>query len=218
MRQLKLILLLSTLLFAEKTIDCNQVFDERREELLRELERIDESQQAFEAFKSATNALLDKREEKVKAKEAEVSAILDETKDREEHIQKMLDENKKMLEEIKKAKDNKIGETFAKMKASKAAPILDEMKASKASAILFNLDPKTLGKLLSKMDPSKASTVVNLIKLGPPFKEKEVIAYDKQYLEDKIKSKINSYKPNVNGNGVIDNAKDPQIENMMGDF
>ena len=218
MRILKLILLFTTFLFAEKTIDCNQVFDERREELLRELERIDESRQAFEAFKSATNAFLDKRESKVKAKESEVTDILNETKDREEHIKKMLEENKKMLEEIKKAKDNKIGETFAKMKASKAAPILDEMKASKASAILFNLNPKILGKLLSKMDPSKASTVVNLIKLGPPFKEKEIIEYDKQYLEDKIKSKINSYKPKENGEEIIDNAKDPQIENMLGDF
>lgn len=216
MKRLSLLLLLSTTtIFAKQAVDCNQIFEERREELLREIEKIDEEHQAFEAFKSATNALIDKRETKLKLKEAEVNATLNEIKDREEHIQKILTENKKMLEEIKKAKDNKIGETFAKMKASKAAPILDEMDASKASAILFNLDAKVLGKILSKMDATKASTVVNLIKKGPPFKEKETVEYDREYLQDKIKSKINSYKPQ-NSENVIDNAKDPELTGMGG--
>jgi len=214
MKKLTFCILLVNALFAQKElVDCNMIFDERKEEITREIEKVEEEKQSFEAYKDATNELLNKREVKIKEKEQIVSEILDDIKDRHDRIKKILDENKKLMNEIEKLKDNKISETFAKMKASKAAPILDAMEPSKAASILFNLDPKVLGKLLSKMDANKASTVTDLIKKGPPFKAKEVLEYEQNYLKDKIeKSGTNEYKPTQ----YIDNTKDPEaLEGMQ---
>lgn len=44
-----------------ETIDCTKIFEERKEELLKEVEKIDEARQSFEALKAATNSLLDKQ-------------------------------------------------------------------------------------------------------------------------------------------------------------
>ena len=57
------VLLLPNLLQAEgRLFSCNKIFEQRKEELLLELERIDEQQQSIEALKEATNHLLKKRE------------------------------------------------------------------------------------------------------------------------------------------------------------
>lgn len=193
----------------DSKIDCNAIFQERKDELLYEIESLKEEREALESYKSATNSLLDRREEVVKKREAEVEKILEKIESKEERIEKLLGENRKALEEIKKLKDSKVGETFAKMKASKAAPILNEMQESKAASILFNLDPKILGKILAKMEPTKASNVINLIKQGPPFISKEEREYNREYLENKLNDiKVDRYSPN----SYIDNAKDPEIE------
>ena len=47
-----LILFLSVLLFGE-TIDCTKIFEERKSELLKEVEKIDEARQSFEALQAA---------------------------------------------------------------------------------------------------------------------------------------------------------------------
>ena len=61
------LLLLGTLLCAE-TIDCTKIFEERKSELLREIEKIDEARQSFEALQAATNVLFDKQRAALKEK------------------------------------------------------------------------------------------------------------------------------------------------------
>ena len=63
-----LIVLLGTVLYAE-TIDCTQVFETRKSELLREVEKIDEARQSFEALQAATNALFEKQKNALKERE-----------------------------------------------------------------------------------------------------------------------------------------------------
>ncbi|MCD8543962.1 MAG: hypothetical protein LRY52_03645 [Sulfurospirillum cavolei] len=90
------IVALSTLLYAE-TIDCTKVFEERKSELLKEVEKIDEARQSFEALQAATNALFEKQKASLKAKEAELAKTKEAIEEKERRIASMLDENKKTL-------------------------------------------------------------------------------------------------------------------------
>ncbi len=143
----------------ERIFECTKIFEERKGELLVELERLDEQRQALDALKTATDELLNKKEVRLQKQQSDVDMKLAEAKEREENIQKMLDENKKVLNDLKNAKMNSISQTYAKMKAGAAAQILNDMNVSEASKILASLKPKTVGKILSKMDPKKASDI-----------------------------------------------------------
>ncbi len=170
------LLLIISNIFAQDSqlIDCNQIFNARKEELMREIDKIDEQQQALQALQSATQALLDKREEALKKKESDINATLLIINKKEKEIRGMLDENKKVLENIKAAKDDKIAEVYAKMKPSAAANIISAMPESQAAAVLFALSPKQIGAILPKIPSDKASILTDLIKKGPPFEYKAV--------------------------------------------
>ena len=143
----------------EKLFDCTKIFEERKGELLVELERLDEQRQALEALKTATDELLDKKQKSLAVKEQEVKATLAEIKQREHNAKKILEENKKLLEALNSAKMDRVSQTYSKMKAGAAAEILNDMNVSEASKILRALKPKTVGKILSKMLPKKASDI-----------------------------------------------------------
>ncbi len=162
-------LLLSTILHAKDLVDCNAVFEQRKGEILRELDRLDEEQQAFELYKEAQLALIAKKEEKLARKLAEVNATLQKVSQTKKEIVTLYEENKKMLEAIKKARDDKITASYLKMKDSKAAAILNAMDRPDAAKILFNLTPKKIAKVMAKMDPQIASEVTILLEKGPPF-------------------------------------------------
>lgn len=72
------VLLASTLVSAERRelIDCNVIFEQRKSEILRGIEKIDEQQQALQALQSATQAMLDQKEAALRKREAEVQATL----------------------------------------------------------------------------------------------------------------------------------------------
>ncbi len=169
MRSLFLLICALFLHAQPRAVDCNKIFEERKSELLKEIERIDEREQAFEALQAATNALLDKKKVYIKAKEADMNATLKKISEKEQNIKDMLEEKKKLLEAIKKAKDDKISETYLKMKDSAAAAIIESMEDSEAAKILFNLTPKKMSKIMAKMDPKKASRITTLLTKGPPF-------------------------------------------------
>lgn len=160
-------------IFAQDTnlVDCNKIFDERKNELLGEIEKIDEQQQMLQALQAATQDMLDKKEQILKEKELEINATMSEITKKEDNIKKMLKKNEDLLDAIKKAKDDKISETYAKMKDSKAAPILEALEAKQAAAILFSLKPQETGKIMAKMNPQKASELTALLRLGPPFEQ-----------------------------------------------
>ncbi len=171
MRRVFLILsFLLSLSFAKvPLVDCDQIFELRKDELLREMERIDERQQEFEAYQEASKTLIEQKNEKLSKKLDELDATLKEIEDKKKEIAKIHTQNKELLDQIKVAKDDKIRDTYLKMKDKKAATILDTMPIPKAAGILFTLTPKKISKIMAKMDPNNASQVTLLLKAGPPF-------------------------------------------------
>ena len=169
MRILVIFFMLFSVVFAE-TVDCTQVFEERKSELLKEIEKIDEARQSFEALQAATNALFDKQKAKLDEQRNDLNATMRKIANKEENIKKMLEENKQLLETINGAKNDKISETYSKMKDSAAAGILSELNTREAAAVLFSLKAKKVSKIMAKMDPKKASKITQRLVLGPPFK------------------------------------------------
>ena len=162
-----LYLLLSTSIFAMQTSDklfeCTKIFQDRKSELLVELERIDEQKQALESLKIATEALLKEKESKLGIKEESVNKKVLEITKKEASIKKMLKKNSLILKEMKSIKMSKIAQTFAKMKATASANILSGMDPKEAILILQSLKPKTVGQILTKMDAKKAANLTLLL-------------------------------------------------------
>ena len=164
------IVALSTLLYAE-TIDCTKVFEERKSELLKEVEKIDEARQSFEALQAATNALFEKQKASLKAKEAELAKTKEAIEEKGPRIAPMLDENKKLLELVEAKKSEKVDETYVKMKDGAAAAIIEKLPPHEGASILFGLPAKKISQIFAKMNPQTASEITQRLKKGPPFVE-----------------------------------------------
>jgi flagellar motility protein MotE (MotC chaperone) len=170
-----LILLFISNVFAEynstttATIDCNQIFELRKQEILTELRRVDEREQSFLALKDAQNELLEKKELYIKQKQNDLNATLQKIEDEKDAIRKLKEKNEQLLNDIKKAKDDKLTKTYQKMKDSKAAQILNISKIEDSAKILFNLSAKKSAKIMAKMEPDIASKITKLLDSGPPF-------------------------------------------------
>ncbi len=147
----------------DKIFECNKIFQERKDELLLELQRIDEQKQSLEALKNATQELLKRKKLELDLKEEEINKRLELAKTKEENIKKMLNENKEILKKLKSLKLGKVAQTYSKMKASAAASIISNMDEKTAIEILKELKPKTVGQILSKMEPKKASKLTELL-------------------------------------------------------
>jgi len=167
---MKLILLVSLIyssLFAlqtsDKLFECTEIFKERKNELLVELERIDEQKQALSALKTATEELLKQKESKLSQQEEIVDSKLSDISKKEESIKKMMMRNETALKELKSTKMSKIAQTFSKMKPAAASNILSDMPVDEATLILQSLSTKVVGKILTKMDAKKASQLTILL-------------------------------------------------------
>jgi flagellar motility protein MotE (MotC chaperone) len=154
-----------------ETIDCTQVFEERKTELLKEVEKIDEARQSFEALQAATNALFEKQRSVIKEKENAIEKTKQAIDDKEKKIALMLEENKKLLELIDSKKNGKVDETYTKMKEASAAAILEKLPLHEAAAIIFSLPAKKISQIFAKMDAQKASEITQRLRQGPPFIE-----------------------------------------------
>ncbi len=148
---------------SDRLFECTEIFKERKNELLVELERIDEQKQALSALKVATEELLKQKGAKLSIKEEEVDAKLLEVTQKENNIKKMMQRNEAALKELKSIKMSKIAQTFSKMKPAAASGILSDMDAKDAMLILQSLKPKVVGKILTKMDAKKASELTQLL-------------------------------------------------------
>ena len=148
---------------SDKLFECTEIFQERKSELLIELERIDEQKQALDSLKIATEALLKEKEAKITLEEDGLNQKLSEISKKEASITKMLTQNEKVLKELKSIKMNKVAQSFAKMKAAATAEILSNMDKDKAVKILQSLKPKTVGQILTKMDAKKAAQLTILL-------------------------------------------------------
>lgn len=167
MKILLIIALVTSTLFSIETSDrlfeCTNIFKERKNELLVELERIDEQKQALSALKTATEELLKEKGKKLSMQEEELNAKLAEISKKEKNVASMLQKNEAALKELKSTKMSKIAQTFAKMKPAAASGILSDMDAKEAMVILQSLKPKVVGKILTKMDAKKASELTQLL-------------------------------------------------------
>lgn len=164
------ILLVGSLLGAE-TIDCTKIFEERKGELLHEVEKIDESRQSFEALQAATNALFEKQKNALKERENALAKTKQEIDAKEKQIALMLEENKKLLAQVESKKGEKLDETYIKMKDAAAAAIVEKLPVHEGAAIMFGLPAKKMSQIMAKMDPKIASEITQQLKKGPPFSE-----------------------------------------------
>jgi flagellar motility protein MotE (MotC chaperone) len=153
------------------TVDCNKIFDLRKQEIVRELQEIEESKQSLEALKNANESLFSKKELQLSNREENLSSERQKVDAIKKETLATFEKNKVLLQDIKKAKDDKISSAYLKMKDAKAAAILDKMKAHEAALILFNLTAKKIAKIMAKMEPMHASIITKLLHQGPPFKE-----------------------------------------------
>ena len=138
-------------------VDCVFIFETRKDELKRELAKIDEARQALEAFRASSAALFEERNTKL--------AVQEEKKQTEQLIKK----NDEILKELKTMTSDKVGETYGKMKDQAAADVLSAMDRADAASIMYSLSPKKISAIMAKMEPTAASEITLLIKQGPPF-------------------------------------------------
>ncbi len=80
---------------SDKLFECTEIFQERKGELLVELERIDEQKQALESLKIATESLLKEKETKLSIKEESVNQKILEITNKEKSIKKIIEKNRK---------------------------------------------------------------------------------------------------------------------------
>ncbi|WP_305862452.1 MotE family protein [Helicobacter cholecystus] len=170
-------------------VDCNALFQSRKEEIAGELQKLQEQQQMLQILQGATEGVLKEREAKLKAQEDEIKkkqeAFEQEEKDfqaklktQEEQSKKRLEEQEKkikdliaqnqaLLEEIKGVKQDKVVQTYTKMKDSKAALILESLPAKDAVDILGKMDAKLMSRIMAKMTPQKAGEITTMLQEVP---------------------------------------------------
>jgi len=162
------ILVMSSFLYAE-TVDCTKVFEDRKSEIMHEVDKVDEARQSFEALQAATNALFDKQRASLKAREDALAKSKADIDAKEKHIASMIEENKKLLELLDGKKNGKMDDTYNKMKDAAAAAIIEKLTVTEGAAIVFGLPAKKISQIFAKMNPQIASEITLRIKQGPPF-------------------------------------------------
>ncbi len=150
-------------------VDCVSIFETRKDELKRELAKIDEARQALEAFRASSAALFEERNAKLAAKEAEINATLARAQEEKKQTEQLIKKNDEILKEIKTMTSDKVGEAYGKMKDQAAADVLSAMDRADAASIMYSLSPKKISAIMAKMEPTAASEITLLIKQGPPF-------------------------------------------------
>ena len=150
-------------------VDCVSIFETRKDELKRELAKIDEARQALEAFRASSAALFEERNAKLAAKEAEINATLTRAQEEKKQTEQLIKKNGEILKELKTMTSDKVGETYGKMKDQAAADVLSAMDRADAASIMYSLSPKKISAIMAKMEPIAASEITLLIKQGPPF-------------------------------------------------
>ena len=159
-----LALLLTLSLYSkESTVDCNQIFDLRKDEISKELEIIEQKRQSLQALKDANEELMAKKEFNLRKKYEEVEAKEAEANEAKKAALEVYEKDKKVLEDIKSAKNEKLSNAYLKMKDSKAATILDQMSQEKAAIILSHLTAKKISKIMAKMNPANASEITKIL-------------------------------------------------------
>ena len=150
-------------------VDCVSIFEARKDEIKKEIARLDEARQSLEAFRASSAALFEERNAKLAAKEAEINATLSRAQEEKKQTEQLLKKNEEIVKELKTMTSDKVGETYGKMKDQTAADVLSAMDRADAASIMYSLSPKKISAIMAKMEPTAASEITLLIKQGPPF-------------------------------------------------
>lgn len=187
MRVILLVLMAFIALYANKKepnpdalLQCNAIFEARKDEIAQNLRTLNEKMQNLEAYKNATQNLLDQKQAKLKEQEDALNARIQEAKQEAQKVAKLQDDRKKaiealvakneaLLKEIQTSSNSKVAKSFSGMKDSKAAPIIAELDDAEAATILSSLTAADMAKILAKMDAKRAAELTKIIAKGPPF-------------------------------------------------
>ncbi|MBE2984133.1 5'-nucleosidase [Campylobacter sp. RM9344] len=150
-------------------VDCTQIFEARKAEILKEVERIDEERQALEAFRASTQAAYESSMAKLSKKEADINATMRVVDQKRREIDERVAQNEEILKELRTMTTDKVSESYAKMKDQSAADVLSQMSRAQAATIMYALEPKKISTVMAKMEPKVASEITILLTKGPPF-------------------------------------------------
>lgn len=157
----------------EGGVDCTQIFEARKSELVKELEKIDEQRQVLEAYRAQVQSAYDKSMADLNSKKADVEAIQKRIEAQKAEIATIKEQNEKILAELKSMTVDKVAQSYAKMKDQAAADVLSAMSSASAASILYALEPKKIASVMAKMSPDKASELTDMLQSGPPFQDKK---------------------------------------------
>ncbi|AQW86777.1 putative motility protein chaperone MotE [Campylobacter pinnipediorum subsp. caledonicus] len=155
----------------DASVDCNQIFEARKGEILKEFDRIDEQRQALEAFRASVKSLYDEKISNLNKKELDINSTLKTIENKKKEIDTLIEKNNKILQELKNMTTDKVSASYAKMKDQAAADILSDMSVAQAASIMYALEPKKISAIMAKMQPNVASDITIMLTKGPPFKD-----------------------------------------------
>lgn len=170
----KIIILLFSILVANAN-DDELIYAQKREEILREYEKLELKKQELNSLNNASQKLFAQREAKLLKQEENLNKILLEITQKEQNISKMNEEseqkiskmlakNEEILKQIKDGNKDKMLEVYTKMKDAKVASVLSQMDDKDAVRILYRLEPKKIAGIMAKLDEKKAALYTDLIK------------------------------------------------------
>lgn len=170
----KIIILLFSILVANAD-DNELIYAQKREEILREYEKLELKKQELNSLNNASQKLFTQREAKLLKQEENLNKILLEITQKEQNISKMNEEseqkiskmlakNEEILKQIKDGNKDKMLEVYTKMKDAKVASVLSQMDDKDAVRILYRLEPKKIAGVMAKLDEKKAALYTDLIK------------------------------------------------------
>lgn len=170
----KIIILLFSILVASAN-DDELIYAQKREEILREYEKLELKKQELNSLNNASQKLFAQREAKLLKQEENLNKILLEITQKEQNISKMNEEseqkiskmlakNEEILKQIKDGNKDKMLEVYTKMKDAKVASVLSQMDDKEAVRILYRLEPKKIAGVMAKLDEKKAALYTDLIK------------------------------------------------------
>lgn len=170
----KIIILLFSILVANAD-DNELIYAQKREEILREYEKLELKKQELNSLNNASQKLFAQREAKLLKQEENLNKILLEITQKEQNISKMNEEseqkiskmlakNEEILKQIKNGNKDKMLEVYTKMKDAKVASVLSQMDDKDAVRILYRLEPKKIAGVMAKLDEKKAALYTDLIK------------------------------------------------------
>jgi len=169
MKLVLILLFFISLQAKENLVECNKIFEARKNELLQTLDDIDEKREEFELYKNSMVKVLQKKEKSIKEREEKIKEVLKKAQELKNKAQELQKQNQDILKNIKEAKSDKISKTYMKMRDSKAAAIFDAMDVKSSARILFGLKASKISKIMAKMDPVKASTITKLLENNQAF-------------------------------------------------